>query len=442
MNKKYNLFFLLFAIAQCSFSQARLVLNNNPYIVLNGGSGGSPIHIVLDNGNANAITLATAQTDGGIKSEGEYNIVKWNIGTNTGTYTIPLTQTASTTAGADGIPLVIDITSAGTGAGNIKVSTVSTGDDNTPYPSFINNLSSTDADKLGTGGNDNSYRVMDRFWIVDANGYNASASPAGTMTFNYVDAERSAGSNSINAANLQAQRYRAATNDWENYAPTGTQAAGSFQGQVSAITFTAADFERGWVLVDRSAPLPIELIEFTGDCANGQRNLYWTTASETNNNYFTIEKSVDGKEFIEIGTTTSLAPGGYSTSKLTYNYIDKNNIPGNYYRLKQTDYDGKFEYSKIIYNNCEDIIENPSSTDVFPNPSNGVVNVLLTGYENQEIQINVMNAVGQIVAERKVIGDGITSKETFDLTGHAKGIYYVSVITPKDKTTHKVINQY
>lgn len=92
--------------------------------------------------------------------------------------------------------------------------------------------------------------------------------------------------------------------------------------------------------------LPIELLYFKGSVYNFENILHWSTASEHNNDYFTIEKTKDGIDY----TTVAIIEGaGNSTTRLYYEYIDEN-ITSEilYYRLKQTDYDGRFEYSPII----------------------------------------------------------------------------------------------
>lgn len=92
--------------------------------------------------------------------------------------------------------------------------------------------------------------------------------------------------------------------------------------------------------------LPIELLYFKGKNENETNILYWSTASEINNDYFTIEKSYDGYIFKDIDY---IVGAGHSTHQLYYEYHDSNTQPFiTYYRLKQTDYDGKYEYSEII----------------------------------------------------------------------------------------------
>lgn len=95
-----------------------------------------------------------------------------------------------------------------------------------------------------------------------------------------------------------------------------------------------------------SIVLPIELVNFYGYDEGKNNRLYWTTASEINNDYFTIERSDDGDLWIIIG---EIDGAGISTSSINYILIDNShrNIT-NYYRLKQTDFDGSSKYSDII----------------------------------------------------------------------------------------------
>ncbi len=96
--------------------------------------------------------------------------------------------------------------------------------------------------------------------------------------------------------------------------------------------------------------LPIELTAFKGTCKTDKAYLSWTTASETNNDYFTIEKAVDGVTFSPIATI----PGsGTSSQPNNYSYTDENAFIGfAYYRLKQTDFDGNYAYSYIVPTIC------------------------------------------------------------------------------------------
>lgn len=92
--------------------------------------------------------------------------------------------------------------------------------------------------------------------------------------------------------------------------------------------------------------LPIELISFDASLNNNNVDLYWATASEYNNDFFTIERSTDGLNWEHV---TIVSGAGNSTQRLDYYIQDSRPLSGiSYYRLKQTDFDGAFEYSNIV----------------------------------------------------------------------------------------------
>ena len=97
--------------------------------------------------------------------------------------------------------------------------------------------------------------------------------------------------------------------------------------------------------------LPIELIYFDATCdKEGYVDLNWSTASELNNDYYTIERSRDAVSFEQVKEVDA---AGNSGNILAYNEKDESPILGtSYYRLKQTDLDGSFSYSKIVRVDC------------------------------------------------------------------------------------------
>jgi hypothetical protein len=96
--------------------------------------------------------------------------------------------------------------------------------------------------------------------------------------------------------------------------------------------------------------LPIELALFKGTFRNSNILINWSTYTETNNEYFELLKSVDGKNFNVIYTIDG---AGNSNTIKKYSYIDIMN-ESSYYRLKQVDYDGKFTLSNLIYVGVKD----------------------------------------------------------------------------------------
>ncbi len=110
-------------------------------------------------------------------------------------------------------------------------------------------------------------------------------------------------------------------------------------------------------------PLPITLVSFNGRINDGVTELTWSTATEHNNDFFTVERSEDGEQFIPVATVR-----GAGQSIASRNYTATDNFPPAgkiYYRLKQTDFDKEFSYSKIIV--VDNIYAEPKVI-VSPNP--------------------------------------------------------------------------
>ncbi len=112
------------------------------------------------------------------------------------------------------------------------------------------------------------------------------------------------------------------------------------------------------------SPLPIELLYFNAEIINKQSVLTtWETATELNNDFFTVEKSTNSLDWEIVGI---IKGGGTTTQRLKYNYTDYLPYQGiSYYRLKQTDFNGDFKYSSMQ----SIVMEIPDEISVFPNPS-------------------------------------------------------------------------
>jgi hypothetical protein len=137
--------------------------------------------------------------------------------------------------------------------------------------------------------------------------------------------------------------------------------------------------------------LPIELVGFYGINNDNENSIYWTTASEQNNDYFTLEHSVNGVEFYK---TAIVKGAGNSSGMLNYSYMHlEPPCCLNYYRLKQTDYDGKYTYSKQIAVASENnnIIEN-----VYVNEQNKIL-VDLFSETRKNISIRIISVSGAII---------------------------------------------
>lgn len=149
------------------------------------------------------------------------------------------------------------------------------------------------------------------------------------------------------------------------------------------------------------AVTPVTLLSFDGVAEDKIAILTWETASELNNDRFEIEWSEDADSFIYIG---EVAGNGTTDEQQSYRFIDNEPLPGiNYYRLRQVDYDGQYEYSPIIAVTVQEFFEE-AAFNIYPNPvTDGRFNLNLDGFrEGEEITISIMNLSGQKVMTMQI----------------------------------------
>jgi hypothetical protein len=170
--------------------------------------------------------------------------------------------------------------------------------------------------------------------------------------------------------------------------------------------------------------LPIELTVFDINCTENKLVFYWSTMSERNNDFFTLEESFDGIYFYPIMKVNG---AGNSSTQKDYSSEIINDHQNKYYRLKQTDFDGEFSYSKIISSNCL----NKESLFAFPNPGNGLFNIV--GYENNSI-LTVHDELGRLIIKQE------TTKEItkINLDNLATGIYFITSTSEFTTETIKI----
>ncbi|MDP2387492.1 MAG: T9SS type A sorting domain-containing protein [Bacteroidota bacterium] len=156
-------------------------------------------------------------------------------------------------------------------------------------------------------------------------------------------------------------------------------------------------------------PMPVELTEFYATPENNGVVLNWSTATEKNSDRFEIEKSIDGLSFEKIGTEDSKATNGNSNYQLNYSYTDNAPSDGmSYYRLKQIDFNGAFEYHPIISVDFE--VKNNIRFVVFPNPNMGEFSVDFSGIENEhEVLIEMYSMEGKVVYKNQFTSESMAT---------------------------------
>jgi hypothetical protein len=215
---------------------------------------------------------------------------------------------------------------------------------------------------------------------------------------------------------------------------------GAVNTSASTQTRQTSLYFRSFLIGSAVFALPIELLEFKANLQNKKVLLSWSTASETNNDYFTIERSVDGINFKSVLTQRG---AGNSTSRKNYEAIDENPIEGqSYYRLKQTDFDGKFTYSEMRAINNKDLSakEELAINSIAPNPFDSELEIEYTMKSKGNVIITLLSSDGKTVERKKIKADEGSNRYKFDTSHNIKpGTYFVVVDHEGQRITRKII---
>ena len=183
------------------------------------------------------------------------------------------------------------------------------------------------------------------------------------------------------------------------------------------------------------AALPVELTSFTAQLQADQTNLLqWQTTTEENNKGFEIERSANGESW---ETLDFIIGNGTTIEEQNYRYVDTQPIKGtNYYRLKQIDFDGQFEYSKVI---TVTLKSNISVSDFYPNPTNGLTRLDFEVSQSSDLIITVFNVMGQqLLIETHSMEKGISTLE-LNFSKLSKGSYFVKLQNGKEVQHQKLV---
>ncbi|MEI6123172.1 MAG: T9SS type A sorting domain-containing protein [Bacteroidota bacterium] len=186
-----------------------------------------------------------------------------------------------------------------------------------------------------------------------------------------------------------------------------------------------------------SNPLPIQLVSFDASCGSNGVDLAWVTATETNNDYFTIERSPDAKNW---GVVTTVNGAGNSNMIINYSTTDANAIRGtSYYRLKQTDFDGKSETFSPVSVVCSTGAEQ-ALVSYYPNPFVSVVTVDLKNLTTDTGLISVYDIYGNKVFTKTVSSTELDSKSfPMNLSQLAAGIYTIEFRSSAYSSSGKIV---
>lgn len=172
--------------------------------------------------------------------------------------------------------------------------------------------------------------------------------------------------------------------------------------------------------------LPVELVSFNAAIQNDRVKLLWSTASEKDNRGYYLERSAEGQSWTSIGF---VAGKGTIEHRMDYFFMDEKPLPGmNYYRLMQTDIDGKYTYSNIV---VVDMRPGAEPFDVFPNPAaDGVVSVRAESPVEGDGHLQVFDWTGARVYDRFLSFPEGALVYPVSLSSLPRGTYSVRLETP------------
>ena len=361
----------------------------------------------ITNSASGAITNSSGYIISETNSAVNPSIVRWYMRNTTGSHIIPFGVSGSQ------IPFAFNITSAMTTTDYVSVSTrATTSSNNIPWAGVSNVNAVTHMQSPLLGGIDGSVQVViDRWWDITP-----SNSVTANVTFSYRGSENTL-SAPYQTGSLGAQHWTGSYWDFPNGSATAVTSG------IGSVTANGLSSFSPYVLASTSAPLPIELLYFEGNCENEQLGLTWCTATETNNHYFTIEQSQNGNDYLPI---TTVVGAGNSSSKTCYSYsLGAINTEGNYYRLSQTDFDNTTKLLSTIYKETCSMTYNKMT---ITNNTTGNVGVIVNSSIDKNYTVLVNNTLGQLIFSQPIKIKKGFNHIPLNLNPVTNGIYYVSIL--------------
>jgi hypothetical protein len=331
--------------------------------------------------------------------------VEWMIGSNIGQHIIPFGR-------ASGVQVPLMFLQTSGNAGSITASTYSTSPTNTPYPTAP--ASVTNITYLGNG--DYNFAV-DRYWSIE------TLNPCtADIKFSFDPLEAPAAGSGV----IYAQYYEDGSDVWLPPLPTQNNPTSTSIMLTNTSDFGTYGAARG------ASPLPINLLSFDAKSnKNKQVDVYWQTSSEIDNDYFTVERSRDGIHFEEV---TIVNGAGNTTALHNYQIVDEKPYHGlSYYRLKQTDFDGKSSYTGSV----SVLIKDDATIDfvMYPNPAANTLTIFPNIDNGTSARLLIYDSVNKLVLEQELsYFDAINQ---IDISNLAPGVYFCSMQVDNEKVQVK-----
>lgn len=207
------------------------------------------------------------------------------------------------------------------------------------------------------------------------------------------------------------------------------------QGSVGtgAVTVDGIRVSTSWT----NAQLPVQFKSFTAIKNNDVVNLKWATASESNNKGFEVQRSVNGAKYQTVGFVRG---NGNSNAVKTYSFADVHGTTGNIcYRLKQIDFNGESEFSKVACVNVE--LEKTTAVFTTPNPFNGSLHIKYNSLTEGTTNVQIIDMLGKSHQNTNLFVNKGENTLTLDTEALPVGIYFLRVTNGSEVTTQRIVKK-
>lgn len=350
--------------------------------------------------------------------------LRWRIGNNTLVHTIPFKRDFNDPAtGANWLSVSYTGNAAAGVTDTVSFTTFRSNNLNLPYPpsvSHVDNLS----------GVPNGLNTIDRFWLVRKTG----VSITGNISLKASTTELVTPSPA--SPFYKGQNFLNATMAW-NFPIPGVQSWSTVTNTLTMTNVPVQQTNGWWAIATAASPLPVELLSFNAEClSNNRKSIKWTTASELNNSYFEVEKSLTGNNFSLLKRVTG---SGTVNSITHYEIIDDGKENSKlYYRLKQVDYNGEPADLKTISLSTCNTSNNFEIVSLIKN-TNTINLIANSNYEGLS-NLTLIDNSGRIIEQKTLLLNlGLNTIEiNKSISG---GIYLVNVTSGSQSYSQKVFIQ-
>jgi hypothetical protein len=245
----------------------------------------------------------------------------------------------------------------------------------------------------------------------------------------------------FNNADLTVAHWNGTKWDDIGYNPNSSNSGGSLPAGWISSEYTSNFSPFTFGSKSAANPLPIELLSFTAKLRDTVVDIFWSTASEINSDYFIVQRS---QNFSDTTSIANIDAAGISNSVLDYYAMDSKPLPGiSYYRLKEVDFDGSLTYSdwvKIEYNPQTNYAPSVNLVTIYPNPTNDNINVVFNTSDKGNVYITVFDIQGKLVkSAASTFSETGNTLVKFDVKDLPEGIYFIRIANGNSFSAGKFI---